>query len=284
MGLSNSLEPKFSWLAFPGLIRGVTIIHVMMFVVLAFQDFQPAAIMVFVFDPEKILSGEAWRVGSFLLLPPLMGIGTFTVIFMFIGAMIAFMINDALERTWGVFRTSLYCYGIMLCQILALTLLSVLDAPINISYLSRGGGALFYEAIFLAFATSHPRHEFRIMFIIPVQVWVLGAVLGVIIVLQSFTGVFSALFLYLTFLPYIVWALPKFIRWYRTRSQTAARQADYRARSLPAGDSFHACEQCGATDTTHPDRVFRITEDDRELCDVCLEGNPVDRNPAEGTT
>jgi hypothetical protein len=109
-------------------------------------------------------------------------------------------------------------------------------------------------------------------------------VLGVIIVLQSFTGVFSALFLYLTFLPYIVWALPKFIRWYRTRSQTAARQADYRARSLPAGDSFHACEQCGATDTTHPDRDFRIAEDDRELCDVCLEGNPVDRNPAEGTT
>ena len=104
MGLSNSLEPKFSWLAFPGLIRGVTIIHVMMFVVLAFQ---PAAIAEFVFDPEKILSGEAWRVGSFLLLPPLRGIGTFTVIFMFIGAMIAFMINDALERTWGVFRTSL---------------------------------------------------------------------------------------------------------------------------------------------------------------------------------
>jgi hypothetical protein len=282
VGLSNSLEPKFSWLAFPGLIRGVTIIHVMMFVVLAFQ---PAAIAEFVFDPEKILSGEAWRVGSFLLLPPLRGIGTFTVIFMFIGAMIAFMINDALERTWGVFRTSLYCYGVMFCQIIALTLLSILDMNVNaILSFSAKGGAYFYGSIFLAFATSHPRHEFRIMFIIPVQVWVLGAVMGVIIVLDSFRGVFNALFLYLTFLPYIVWALPRFIRWYRTRSQTAARQADYRAHSLPAGDSFHACEQCGATDTTHPDRDFRIAEDDRELCDVCLEGNPVDRNPAEGTT
>ena len=282
MGLSNSLEPKFSWLAFPGLIRGVTIIHVMMFVVLAFQ---PTAIMEFVFNPEKILSGEAWRVGSFLLLPPLTGIGTFTIIFMFIGAMIAFMINDALERTWGVFRTSLYCYGVMVCQIIALTLLSILDMNVNdILSFSAKGGAYFYGSIFLAFATSFPRHEFRLFFIIPVQVWVLGVVSGITIVLQSFTGVYSALFLYLTFLPYIVWALPRFIRWYRTRSQTAVRQADYRARSLPAGDSFHACEQCGATDTTHPDRDFRITGDDRELCDVCLEGNPVDRNPAEGTT
>jgi hypothetical protein len=282
VGLSNSLEPKFSRLAFPGLIRGVAIIHVMMFVVLAFQ---PTAIMEFVFNPEKILSGEAWRVGSFLLLPPLTGIGTFTIIFMFIGAMIAFMINDALERTWGVFRTTLYCYGVMVCQIIALTLLSILDMNVNdILSFSAKGGAYFYGSIFLAFATSFPRHEFRLFFIIPVQVWVLGVVSGITIVLQSFTGVYSALFLYLTFLPYIVWALPRFIRWYRTRSQTAGRQADYRARSLPAGDSFHACEQCGATDTTHPDRDFRITGDDRELCDVCLEGNPVDRNPAEGTT
>lgn len=276
MGLSNSLEPKFSWLAFPGLIRGITIIHAMMFVVLAFQ---PSAITQFVFNPEKILSGEAWRVGSFLLLPPLRGIGTFTVIFMFIFMMIAFMINDALERSWGVFRISLYCYGVMACQIIALTLLSILDMNVNhILRFSEYGGAYFYEAIFLAFATSFPRHEFRLLFIIPVQVWVLGVVTGVIIVLQSFTSVFNALFL-LTFLPYIVWALPRFIRWYRTRSQTAARQADYRARSFPAGDSFHACGQCGATDTTHPDRDFRITEDDRELCDVCLEGNPAEGTP-----
>ncbi len=278
VGLSNSLEPKFGWLAFPGLIRGITILHIVMFVLLILRGehaFQTIAL--FAFDWEQILAGEVWRLGSFLLLPPVFAGGTFGVLFMFIAVMIAFMINDALEGSWGVFRTSLYCYGIMVCQILAHTLLSVMGVPVDGSQ----GGLIFYESVFLAFASTFPRHEFRLFFIIPVQVWVLGAVLGVIIVLQSFSSIYIAMYLYLCFLPYIVWGLPRLVRWSRQRGQTAVRRAKFNQHAAPGAPAFHTCEICGATDGSHPDREFRVTEDDRELCDACLQRDAVDRGSVE---
>ena len=36
-------------------------------------------------------------------------------------------------------------------------------------------------------------------------------------------------------------------------------------------EAFHTCELCGATDLTDPDRQFRITSDDIELCSECID-------------
>ena len=215
---------------------------------------------------------------SFLLLPPQFPGGTLGILFMFIAVMIAFMINDSLEHAWGVFRTSVYCFGVMLCQIVGLTVLSLVSIPMAAMGLSTMGGVIFYEAIFLAFATVYPRYEFRLFFILPVQVWVLGVIAGILIVLQSislaslgFHGILQAIYLYFVLLPYLVWAVPRLIRYSKERGQTAARRAKFQQKSLPASESFHKCEQCGATDASHPERDFRITEDERELCDSCLE-------------
>ncbi|NIP97025.1 MAG: hypothetical protein GWO24_27770 [Akkermansiaceae bacterium] len=74
------------------------------------------------------------------------------------------------------------------------------------------------------------------------------------------------------------------MKWAREREHTAARQADFRTRSKPSGASFHTCANCGATDLSHPDRDFRITEDERELCDTCLASETDQPDTAEKTT
>lgn len=280
VGLSNTLEPKFGWLAFPGLIRGITIVHVFMFMLLLLQ---PKSLDIFLFNWDLILAGEVWRLVSFFLIPPRIGGGTFSVLLMFIAVMIAFLVNDTLERSWGIFRTTLYCYGIIVFQILAHAIPSVLGAPLPITLMSAYGGAIFHTSIFLAFASTVPRYEFRLFFIIPVQVWVLGLVFGIILVLESLSGVWQAVYIYLCFGPYLVWALPRFLRWNRERGSTAARRARFRAQSTAAGESFHSCTQCGATDVSHPDRDFFVTEDDRELCDECLRAGSGESGPAQST-
>lgn len=280
VGLLNSLEVRFRWLSFPGLIRGIISIHFFMFLLLVFQ---PGAAKIFLFDWEQVRAGEYWRVVSFLALPPILPGGNPVVglLFMFIILSIGFLINDSLEHAWGSFRISLYVYGLCLCQVLGVLLVHSSGAfgPTLVAALSSNGGILLYESFFLAFATVFPRYEFRLFFILPVQVWVLGAIFGGIQLLTILARLFDGIpglvyagYLVLCFLPYLVWAVPTFARWARMRSETATRQANFKAKMTSAGEAFHKCEACGATDQSHPERDFRVTADHRELCDACLEG------------
>lgn len=275
VGPTNSLESKFRWLGFPGLIRGIAVIHFFMFLLLLFNGQAEGA---FKFDWDKIREGEYWRLVSFLALPPVMPGGMVSALFMFIAMMICFLINDSLEQAWGVFRTTLYVYAILLCQVLA----NLLLGPAGV----LAGGWIYYEAIFLAFATIFPRFEFRLFFLLPVQVWILAAFSAGLFVLQALASLHVAMYFSICFLPYLWWAVPRFLKWGRLRGQTAARQATFKAKvkSASPGSWFHKCESCGATDESHPDREFRVTADERELCDDCLEAETGSREPAGKAT
>ena len=129
MGLINSLEHRFRWLAFPSLLRGLAIIH---FSVILLLILRPMSGGVLTFNWEKILNGEVWRVFSFLFLPigiPNEEIGyvysPFTAVFAFFAMRIAFLCSDALEHAWGIWRTSAYFYAIMVGQIVANITLSL---------------------------------------------------------------------------------------------------------------------------------------------------------------
>lgn len=274
VGPANSLEKKLGWLAFPGLIRGITIIHVMMFMVAMFL---PDSIEMFVFDWGRTLEGEYWRVVSFIFLPPIVpdpksGAIFLPTIFMFFAMRIAFMMNDGLEDAWGIFRTSIYCFSTIFCIVLA----TVIGGATEILLPTAMGGWLFYSAVFLAFGTLFPNVQFMLFFIIPIKVWVLAMILGGLIFLGSFGSLFGgslfmAAYHYICFFPYLVWAVPRFLRWNRTRAKTAVRRAKFKEHQVPAESAFHTCAKCGATDVSEPEREFRVTQDDRELCSACLD-------------
>ena len=268
VGIASSLEKKFRWIAFPGLIRGIGIIHFFVFVLILFN---PDTLNLFRFNREAMAEGEYWRVISFIAIPPITPVGMplLMTLFMFFLLKITFLINDSLEHAWGEFRTSLYVYATLACMILA----NFLQGPF---FFGGHGGLILYQAVFIAFATLFPNIEFRLFLILPVKIGVLAIILGVITLLQCFRGWDITAHTALTFLPYLVWAVPRFGKWYAVRGKVSARRAAFQKDSASGSKTFHECAQCGATEASHPGREFRVTADGRELCDACLPEKQAD--------
>ncbi len=270
MGLLNSLENRFRWLAFPGLLRGIAIIHfVMILLVMARPDTGAAM----TFDWGKILAGEGWRILSFLFLAvPAPEIGSaadfspFSVLFAFFAMMIAFLFNDSLENSWGVWRTSAYVYLTIIGQIVANVLLSLVGLSAE-----REGGMFIYLSAFFAFATLFPKHTFMLMLIIPVQVWILACLAGFFTLISALASLSFGIFALFTFSPYLAWAVPMALKGGKNRSAIAKRRVKFQSKAK-AGElsSFHRCKECGATEVSHPDREFRVGEDGEEICSACL--------------
>ncbi|MEM9080067.1 MAG: hypothetical protein AAGC74_05180 [Verrucomicrobiota bacterium] len=260
------------WLAFPGLLRGIAILHFVLIVALMFR---PGMGQFLTFDWAKILQGEVWRLVSFLLLvivhppdaPP--NPSPFLLLFSFFALMIGFLINDTLESEWGVLRTSIYLYATMAGQIAANLVLSTIPAlgeaiPI--------GGRFLYFAAFFAFATLVPKYIFRLFFFLPVPVWILGILSGSLILFGAFASPTSfGIFALLTFAPYLAWAIPLAFERGKNHSEVAKRRFEFETKkNASLGSSFHRCARCGASENSHPERDFRILGDE-EICSVCLE-------------
>ena len=268
MGFVNSFEHRLRWLAFPSLLRGIGIIH---FVIVLALMFRPEVAGSLNFDWEKIVSGEVWRVVSFLFLVvpgglPFMGtIGTLLVAYF--ALRITFLFNDALENSWGVFRTSCYIYASVLGQIIANCVL----AQLGPQYTVGAGGGFLYMAAFFAFATLFPKHSFLLFLIIPIHVYVLAILSGALLILNALGSPTFGLFVLLTFAPYLWWAIPLARNYSKNRGQIAKRRVDFQSKSKPGVvESFHCCKTCGATELSHPDRDFRVTSDGDEICSDCL--------------
>ena len=135
-------------MAFPGLIRGIGIIHFFVFVLLVFNREVGNS---FVFNKDLIAKGEYWRGISFIAFPPILpgGMLLLSTLLMFFVMKITFLINDSLEHAWGEFRTSLYIYAVLGCMILA----NFWFEPL----FPGQGGLILYETIFIAFATIFPK-------------------------------------------------------------------------------------------------------------------------------
>jgi hypothetical protein len=108
MAFLDRMERRFGWLGFPGFLRYYALFHAMVF---ALQLFRPDIGVLLEFDRTKILSGEVWRVITFLFSSSgTAGIGVWGALFFYFMVMIAFMMSDAIEGAWGVFRTSMFYY------------------------------------------------------------------------------------------------------------------------------------------------------------------------------
>ncbi|GHC66094.1 hypothetical protein [Roseibacillus persicicus] len=268
MGFINSLEPRMRWLAFPGFFRGIAIIH---FTLLIGLTIRPEVATNLIFDWEKIQAGEVWRLVSFLFLifpsyVPLLGtVGA--IVFAIFGLRIAFLVNDSLENAWGVFRTSLFFFAIIIGQLFANCVLGATGLPYQIA-----GGAYLELAAFFAFATLFPKHTFLLMLIIPVHVWILAAISGFLLLANSLSNPFLGFFVLFAFGPYLWWAFPLVIRNGRNQRKISKRRVEFQSKTKGGqATSFHKCKVCGATENTHPDLEFRVADNDEEICTDCLD-------------
>lgn len=251
----GQLERRFGWLSFPGFLRYYALMHALVYVL---QIFRPDIGFILDFDRQKILSGEVWRVVTFLFSSSgFSGFGILGAVFMYFMVMIAFMMSDAIENMWGTFKASLFHY----CGILGL-----IAANFLFPGLMPGSGFLLYGSAFLAFATLFPRVEFLMFFIIPVQVRFLAMLqaIGMLISVISVPLLFP--FYLLATANYLLWAGIPALRGTARVMESAQRRRKFNAAKTPEHEAFHTCAACDRTDVTDPTLEFRVGPDGREYC------------------
>jgi len=252
----DKLERRAGWLAFPGLFRFYVIFAAL---VHALSWPRPELLELLDFDRAKILSGEVWRIVTFLFAPGLIchcGSIAVQAIFLFFAVMIGFLVSDSLESSWGVFRTSFFLY----CGILSLLVANFL-MPI-----SGMSGTLFYSSAFFAFATLFPRYEFLLFFIFPAQVRFLAIVGAFALLVQAFKFPLFFVYFLFAFANYFLWILPDLIRARRGLATATVRRQKFETARQPESPSFHKCTVCGRTEHDDPHLDFRVGPDGKEYC------------------
>lgn len=260
MEILDKWEKKLGWLAFPGLLKYYALFHVLVFLL---QIVNPFIGTVLAFDKAKIMQGEVWRLVTFLFADSgFGGMGAFGMLFLFFMVMIAFLMNDAIEGAWGVFRSSFYYYFGFLGLLVA-----------NFLYPSPmpGSGLFIYTSAFFAFATLFPKHEFLMFLVIPVQVRFLAILAVIPLALLVFSQPLYIGYILLGFGNYLLWAGIPALRGTSRVVSSAKRKRKFEKAKLNGETAFHRCKECGRTEISDPDLEFRISSGGEEYCEEHLE-------------
>ena len=247
------------WIAIPGLIRYVALLNALVFIL---HLLAPGYLSVLELDPRMVLSGQVWRLVTWIFIPE-----TLSPLWIFFALLFLFYIGDGLEAAMGACRlTAFYATGVILCT------------AVNLGFgLLTEGSAVGRANTFLnlsllmAFATLYPGFRVLVFFILPVRViWLalsslvlmLLASLGQPPVVAATLG--AALLNYLLFFRKEIPTL--------LGGSALPRLSQRESRSLKDDAPLHQCSVCNRTDTTHRDLDFRVSSDGLEYCTDHLPG------------
>jgi len=242
-------------MSFPGLLRYYALFHVLVFLL---QFVNPQIGLVLEFDRAKIFSGEVWRLVTFLFASSGgSGLGPFGLLFLFLMVMISFMMSDALEGAWGIFRTTLFYYT-GFAGLLAANLIYAHPMP--------GSGFFVYISAFLAFATLFPKVEFLMFFVLPVQIRWLAILIAGLTLWGLFAEPLYIGFLILGFGNYILWAGIPALQGRALIIESANRRKKFERKKGSPDEAFHVCAECDRTEVSDPYLEFRMAADGEEYC------------------
>ena len=209
------------------------------------------------FDAEKILSGQVWRIITFIIMPP----ENSSYIFMIFTLYLYYILGTALENAWGAFRFNLYFFMGILMQVIAGFLgYFVFDFNLSLTtyYLNM--------SLFFAFATIYPDMELFLFFLIPIKIKWLALIDGgyfIFVIISNFmiggTNIAVAVSAMVSLLNFVIFFL--MTRNYKRISPVEiGRKKKYKRavkiQSRP-NNRLHTCAVCGRTSETNPELSFR---------------------------
>ncbi len=248
MGFLNRLERVFGRLAIPNISLYLVMGQVLFWAVSFLSQFDLRQI---VLVPALVQEGEAWRLFTFLLLPP-----NASPVFIAFAWYLFYMMGSALEQYWGVFRYNLFLFAGWLLTV-GVAFLSPYSMTPNL---------FLAGSVFLAFAFLNPEFEMLLFFILPVKIKWLALIQWVLYAYAFFTGSWSVRLAVLAsignFLLFFTGEIIQRMKTGKRRMERQARQAAVRDNDEPR----HRCVVCGKTDRTHPQEEFRYSDDDRCYC------------------
>lgn len=264
----DKLEKKIGKYAIPHLMRYIIILYGIGFLV---NLIGPAGFYInhLSLNASAILSGEVWRIFTFLIQPP-----SDSLIFIIFALYLYYMIGMALETTWSAFRFNAYFFAGVFFHILAAILVYIITGmslPLDTTYLNL--------SLFFAFAAVYPNMQVLFFFIIPIKIKYLAMLNGVFFaytILQAFlpayggdpfVGIFykaSALAAFVSLLNFALFFFtskkfsnlrPKEIK-RKQQFNRAVSQAKASTVDKESG-TRHKCSVCGRTELDDPNLQFR---------------------------
>lgn len=253
---------KHPRLSIPGLMRYIVIGNVLVYLLDLFSiGGGSIGSSWFSFNTSAILSGQVWRLVTFIFVP----MGSSNIFFFAITLYFYYFIGNALEREWGSNKfTIFYFFGVLL--------------NILIGFLV-GGASMYYVnmSMFFAFATLYPDLQFLLFFIIPVKAkwlaWIDAAYFAIAVVRYLVAGYFlMALIPVVAVLNYLLFFASDIGNMFSNAKRRAQWKAQTRrgptyggpkvanfhdAKTKTKETYLHRCAVCGRTDVSDPQMEFR---------------------------
>ena len=253
----NQLERQLGKLALPKVLRWIAGFQVLTW---ALERYSNGFLNWIKFDREAILSGQVWRLLTWVLYP-----AADEVIFVLFAALFMFFINDSLESHWDSFRLNVYIFACVIC----ISIVGLIPVASGAGLLPNG---IFYSGVFLAFASLFPNQIIRLFGIIPIKAkwlgWANAAFLGAMVLTSPAPFIEGGIVLF-GMAPYLLTFVPGFFTAYKAQAESTVRRHKFEKAAGNGGGAFHECGKCGATEKTHLDREFRVTSDGHEYCSEC---------------
>lgn len=261
MRLITKLEQKFGGYGIHNLTIYIIICYVLGYVL---ELVQPHMLSYLTLDPGQILHGQAWRIFTWILIPP-SSLDIFTIIMLYF----YYSIGSTLERTWGTFRYTLYIFsGLIFTIIGAFALYLLMGEMYTIVNLGMAFSTYYIStSILLAFAATYPDMQVLFWFIFPLKMKWLGILYGAMILYQVIGylrgGVwFMAIPIVASLLNFVIFFLAT-RNMARYTPKQMKRRRDYQKAVNPgrvhSGTiTKHKCAVCGQTEKDNPDLEFRF--------------------------
>jgi len=215
-----------------------------------------------VFNADKILRGEIWRLVTFLFVPP-MGLdgNMFSIILVAVALYFYYFLGTSLQNLWGVGKFTIYYFSGALFMIIFgfIAYFFNVIVPFGAYYLNLG--------MFFVFATFYPNMQVLFMFFIPLKVkylaWLNLAFFAYDMIAERafFPGNLLPAVILLHYLLFCGGWLIDSIRPGRVKTayntvnfRQAAKQVQREQEKRPY---TRRCEICGKTDTDYPNLEFR---------------------------
>lgn len=246
MNWLNKLEKKFGNIAIKNLMMDIVAINAGIYMMLLIK---PDLYDILILDPSRVMSGEVWRLITFIFIPP-----QTSILWILFILYMSFLIGSSLEREWGSFKFNVYYFMGIIGTIIAAFI---------------GGNAVtavyLNLSLFLAFARIYPDYEILLFFILSVKVkylaWFELAFIGFTLITAPISiklAAAASLFNYLIFFGKDIFIQIK------TKKQVHHNKELYNSK-VYTKDYFHKCSVCGITEKDNPKMDFRY-------CSTC-EGN-----------
>lgn len=248
-------EARFGHLAISHLLQGIALLSAFSFVM---YKLNPDFLSLIELDPRLVMSGEVWRLVTYLFVPTITSMlpfpdwlnAAFYIMFMF-------WIGHGLEQAWGTFRLNLYC----LITFLGITAAAFFFGTVFSHY-------MFVQAAFFAFARFYPDEQINFYFILPVKVKWMAWISAAFLLWQfTFLGNSFRMALLASMASYFLFFGKEIFLSARHRREVSARRQKFEAAVRVADDeALHRCTVCGRTEQQAPDLDFRVARDGHEYC------------------